>query len=463
MYKVKHHRPKYFDYNLIVIGSGAGGGVAANLSVRYGKKVAIIEAGKMGGECPNYGCIPTKALLTAAEKYRVAKNSLHYGIRSTGVTLQYSSVQAWKDRTVENTGTTEGVAAFKKAGIDVYQAHAHFLDKWTVSVGHKRLTAERFLVAAGTYNVVPPIEGLKEAGYITYREAIALKKPPKSLFIIGGGAIGCEFAEIFNTFESKVHIAEFAPRLLAREDQEAGLLLARLFTEKGIQVHTDTKVIKVSGKSGRKEVTYVKDGETHKSIVEEVLVATGKAAMTDMGLDNAGVRYNKSGINTNAFMQTSCKHIYAAGDVVGPYQFTHTASYQSRIAAHNMWHRNKVSASYKAVPRCVYTSPEIACVGMTEADLLARKIQYQKAAVPIAIIGRSNTTGESDGFVKVLASHTGVILGATIIAPRAGEMIHELTLAVHKGLKARDIDEMIHAFPTWSEAVRIVCSKIVSL
>lgn len=463
MYKVKTKRPKHFDYDLVVIGSGSGGGVAANLSARYGKKVAIVEAGKIGGECPNFGCVPTKALLTAAEAYRNAKESSRFGVRTAKVDYRYPSIQAWKEQAVKNTGTDEGAKAFKKAGVDIIRGRAHFLDTWTVSVGHRRLTAKKFLIAAGTYNVIPPIEGLRETGFITYKEAISLDKPPKSLFVIGGGAIGCEFSEIFNTFGSRVTIAEFAPRLLAKEDQEAGLLLERTLEDKGVTVLTNAKVIKVSGSPGRKTVTYIKDDEEKKAIVEEVLLAAGKGAMTDMGLDNAKVHYERTGIKVNSYMQTSAKHIYAAGDVVGPYQFTHTASYQGRVAAHNMWHKKNVKASYKAVPRCVYVSPEIAAVGATEEELVARKLEYQKAAIPISILGRSNTTGQDIGFVKVLASHTGVLLGATIVAPRAGEMIHELTLAIHKGLKARDIDETIHAFPTWSEAVRIACSKIISI
>ncbi|MCA9349124.1 NAD(P)/FAD-dependent oxidoreductase [Candidatus Saccharibacteria bacterium] len=461
MYKVKHIRPQHFDYDLIVIGSGAGGGVAANLSARIGKKVAVIEAGKVGGECPNYGCTPTKALLTAAEAYTGAKEASRFGIRTHNLNFDYASVKAWKDKAVYNTGTHDGAQAFTRAGIELIKGHAHFLNKWTVSIGHKRLTARKFLIASGTYNLIPPIEGLKQTGYITYREAIELERPPKSLLIIGGGAIGVEFGEIFNTFGTRTVVAELAPRLLVKEDQEAGMLLERTMTEKGIEVHTGTKVIKVTGKPGRKEATLEKEGKISKIIVEEILLATGKAAMTDIGLENAGVAYERGGIIVDQYMQTTAKHIYAAGDVVGPYMFTHMASYQSRIAGHNMWRRSRVRAKYHAVPRCVFTSPEIASAGYTETELIQKKIDYQRAAIPISIIGRSNTSGQDTGFVKVLASYSGVLLGATIVAPRAGEMIHELTLAIHKGLRASDIDETIHAFPTWSEAVRIACSKII--
>jgi pyruvate/2-oxoglutarate dehydrogenase complex dihydrolipoamide dehydrogenase (E3) component len=190
------------------------------------------------------------------------------------------------------------------------------------------------------------------------------------------------------------------------------------------------------------------------------MMAAGKAPNLDLGLDNAGVKYDRCGLKVNLQMQTSAKHIYAAGDVVGPYMFTHMAAYQSRLAAHNMYNRKKVLANYHAVPRCIFVDPEVASVGLSERELRNNKVKLQIGTAEISIIGRSNTSNQTTGFVKVIASRTGVILGASIIAPRAGEMIHELALAIHKGLTARDIVDTIHAFPTWSEAVRIACSKI---
>lgn len=462
MYRPKSKRPTTFDYDLIVLGSGSGGGVAATISARAGKKVAIIEAGTVGGECPNFGCVPTKALLGAAEAYHNAKNSGKYGVKASSVSFNYKQVKAWKDSRVHNTGTHEGVEAYKRAGVKVIKGRGHFLDKWTVSVGKKRFTASKFLIATGTYNVIPPIKGLKESGFITYKEAIDLEVVPKSLFVIGGGAIGCEFAQILSTFGSKVHIAEFDDRLLPKEDSEVGDLVGDVFADNKIAVHTGTKVIEVKTKPTGKEVTYVERGITRKATVAEVLLATGKGAMTDIGLENAGVKYTPRSIPTNKRMQTSAPHIYAAGDVTGPFMFTHMASYQSRIAANNMWHRAKKEADYHAVPRCVFVSPEAASVGATEKELADQGVDYQKALVPTGTIGRSNTSDQKVGFVKVLASHNGVILGASIVAPRAGEMIHELTLACQLGLKAHQVEQTIHAFPTWSEAVRSACSRIIS-
>ena len=392
----------------------------------------------------------------------MAKKAGNFGIMTSGVSLNYPAIKAWKDRAVRNTGTYEGGEAFQRLGISLINGRAHFLDKWTISVNKRRFTSKKFLIATGTYSLVPPIDGLKAAGYITYKDAIDFERLPKSIFIIGGGAIGCEFAEIFHSFGSQVHLAEFAPRLLAREDHEIGELVNLMFQKKGIHVHVNSQVLKVSGVNhGQKIVHYRKGVANHQATVEAVLVATGKGPMTDLGLENAGVAYTKHGIIADELMQTSNKHIYAAGDVVGPYMFTHMAAYQSRLAANNMWHRNKIRTDYRAVPRCIFTSPEVASVGLGEHELKEGGIAYKKATVPTRLIGRSNTSREAIGFVKVLAAPNGRLLGGSVVAPRAGEMIHELTLAIQNGLTAKQVDETIHAFPTWSEAIRLACSKLL--
>lgn len=461
MYKVKRRKPVFFDYDLIVIGTGAGGGVAAHLAARSGRKVAVVETEKVGGECPNFGCVPTKALLQAAETFQTAKDGKRFGIKVGDVKIDYPVIKAWKDAAVDRTGTEEGEAFYHSEGIKILHGYAHFIDQWTVSVNGHRYRAHKFLVASGTKSVVPPIPGLAESGFMTYREAIDLTKLPKSMFVIGGGAIGCEFTHFFSTLGTHVQIADIAPRLVALEDPEVGELLGALFENRGIVVHTGAKVVRIVKEGSQKTVYFEKDGKTHKTTVDEILLASGKAPNTDLGLENAGVEYDRGGIKVNKYMQTTSKHIYAAGDIVGPYRFTHTASYQSRVAVHNMFHReDKVVAQYHAVPRCVFTDPEIACVGYTEAQLTERKVAYQVAAVPISVIGRSNTSGVDSGFVKILASKHGTLMGASIVSPRAGEMIHELTLAVQHHMPARAIAETIHAFPTWSEAVRVACQKL---
>lgn len=459
-------KQKTYDYDLIIIGSGAAGGVAAHLANKAGLDVAIIEADLIGGECPNIGCVPTKALLQAAEIYEAAKHGARFGIRGSTVGYNYPSIKAWKDLAVKRTGTYLGEEMYTSEGINVIKGRAHFVDPHTTTVGIARFSARYFLIATGSEVAIPPIPGLKQAGYLTYREAINLTRPPRNLAIIGGGAIGCEFATIFAIFGTKVHIIDIAENLLAKEEPEVSALLEERFTrDYSMSVHLGTTLDKVE-KIGTKKRLSLRKGKKSASItVDEILMATGKRGVIDIGLENAGVTYQQSHILVNNHLQTSAPHIFAAGDCVGPYLFTHMSTYQSKIVAHNILHpRKKIAADYKAVPRCVFTNPEVASVGKTEAELNAKNVAFKKALVPITVIGRANTSDVSEGFVKVLAnSKTGVLLGATVVSPRAGEVMHELALAVQNRLTARQVADTIHAFPTWSEAVRVACAKLAKL
>jgi len=456
-------RKNSFDYDLIAIGSGSGGNVAATIAARQGKKVAIFDKEeKLGGECPNWACVPTKALLHAAHVYETAKNGAQYGLKAESIDFDYKKVKNWKDLVVKRTGTDDGDEVFAEKGVDVFHAKVRFLSPHEISADGKRYTARKFLIASGTSDYIPPIEGLEDVGYLNFRQAIDLKSVPKSLFIIGGGAIGVEFAQLFSIFGAKVHLIEIAPKLLGREEPEAADLVKAVFESKGIEVITRGKIYSV-GKSGNQKKIHYSDGDTaHSVVVDEILVASGKKPNLDLGLENANVDHDKHGIKADQFMRTSNSHIFAAGDVVGPYQFTHTASYQSRIAAHNMFsHKsNYIKADYSAIPRCIFVEPEVASVGITEADVRAHGINPRIGLTSTSIIGRANTSNQSIGFVKIVANHKGVILGATIVAPRAGEMIHELALAVKMRLRASDVASVVHAFPTWSEAVRIAAAKI---
>ncbi|HSX57716.1 MAG TPA: NAD(P)/FAD-dependent oxidoreductase [Candidatus Saccharimonadales bacterium] len=449
-----------YDFDLIVIGSGAGGSVGADFAANLGKKVAVFEKEKVGGECPNWACVPTKALLSVADTLEHIKFAGKFGVSVTGTTIHYQKIKAWKNLVVSRTGAAEGEEAFKNAGITLIKERAWFLSPHEVEAGGKTYSAKNFLIATGTEVLVPPIPGLKETGFSTFKEAVDFDHLPKSIFILGGGAVGLEFTQIFSTFGSEVYLAEALPSLMAREDKEVGELSADLFERAGVKVLTGTKVMEVRKAGHKKIVSFEIGGHLDKVEVDEILLASGKKPVLDIELEKAGVEYNPKQIKVNEFLLTTTPNIYAAGDIVGPYQFTHTGNYQSYIAANNIFNSKKIKLDYSAVPRCVFTSPEIAAVGLTEKEALEKKIKIKKAIVPISILGRANTSEEFDGFVKVVTDEKGILIGASIVAPSAGEMIHELTLAIKLKANASDVAEMIHAYPTFSEAIKIACANV---
>ena len=453
-------RRKHYDYDLIVFGSGSGGSVAAHYAQSIGKKVAIFEAEAVGGECPNYACVPTKAVLHASRVYETVQNAKQYGINVGEVDVNYHAVKRWKDLVVSRTGASHGKASFEKEGIHLIHQKAVFVSPHEVQSGGKIYSAAKFLIATGASNFVPPITGLEETGYISSQEAIDLEKAPGSIMIFGGGAVGCEFAQIFASFGTKVTMVIRGDRVLNKEDQEVSDLVKALFENQGIKILTDTSVIKVEKKDHKKVVHF--HSKEKDSVVEfdELLIAAGKRGNLDFHPEKAGIVIEKGRLHVNRHLLTNVPHIAAAGDVVGPYLFTHTASYQSYIAGTNLFSRDKVSVDYDVVPRCVFVSPEVASVGISEQDAIEKGIPIKKGIMAIGMLGRANTANDFDGFVKVITDKKGVIIGSSIVAPRAGEMIHELALAIQCRIKAETVANMIHAYPTYSEGVKIACSLV---
>jgi dihydrolipoamide dehydrogenase len=452
---------KHYDYDLIVIGSGSGGSVGAHYAASLGKKVAIFEADTIGGECPNYACVPTKALLHAANTLEQAKDAALYGLHIQKVTVDYPGIRKWKDLVVSRTGAAHGKESFEKDGIDVHHGKAKFISSHEIEVNGKSYSAAKFLIATGSKVFIPPIPGLEEAGYVIFRQAIDFAKIPASIVIFGGGAVGCELAHVFSSFGSKVFLVNRSDRILSKEDKEVSELVQALFENEGISVLLNTSIEKVETLDGKKKrITFRKGNETFTHSVEEILISTGKIPVLDFDPEKAGLKLKDHRLQVDRYLQTSVSHIYAAGDVVGPYLFTHTGYYQSYLAAHNMFSSNKMKPDYRAIPRCVFIQPEVASVGMSEEDAKAQGVKIKKSIVPIAIVGRANTSNELDGFVKVITDKNNILIGASIVAPSAGEMIHELTLAIKLQVKANVLAEMIHAYPTFSEAIKIACSTI---
>lgn len=450
-----------FDYDLIVIGSGAGGSAAATIAARQGKRVAIIEGDTFGGDSPNWSDVPTKALLHVARVYDEARHASKFGLRTSTLGYNYPSIRAWKDLAVKRTGAAGNRRFYENHGISAFNATAHFLTPHEISVNRRHLSAASFLIATGSSWITPDIQGLTEVDFYTPRTILEAIRPPKSLFIVGGGSHGVEIAQLMATFGTKVYIAEQASRLLPKQDSEAGELMEKILTEqKGAGVLTHTRVLSVQKEGLGKKVLVSRGGVEKYVKVDEILVATGRAPNVDLGLENAGIKYTPKGIEVNEHLQTSVKHIYAAGDVLGRNSHTHSAILESRIAAHNLFQKTKHVPDYTATPGVIFTSPEIAHVGLTEDDCHKRDLAINKSVAPLNIIARSNTADFRDGFVKIITDKKGVVLGGTIVAPHASEMIHELGLAVKHNLTAAQIAETPHAFLSWGEAIRVAASKL---
>lgn len=450
-----------FDYDLIVIGSGAGGSAAATIAVRAGKRVAIIEADTFGGDSPNWGDVPTKALLHAAHLYDEARHGARFGLRSATLGYNYPSIRAWKELVVQRTGAGGNRRYYENQGISAFSGVAHFLSPNEISINRRHLSAAKFLVATGSQWTVPDIQGLATVSYLTPRTILESIRPPKSLFVIGGGGIGVEIAQLMAIFGTKVYIAERASRLLPHQDAEVGALMERILHEqKGVTSLTATRVLSVVKDGLGKRVTFTRGGVEKSVHADDILIATGRTPIVDLGLENATVKYTPKGIEVNEFLQTSAKHIFAAGDVLGGESHTHTALLESRIVANNILHKAKASPDYTATPGIIFTYPAIAHVGLNEDDCLKRDLAINKAIAPLNSIARSNTSDFRDGFVKIVTDKKGVVLGATIVAPHASEMIHELTLAVKYKLTADDIAQTPHAFLSWSEAIRVAAAKL---
>lgn len=450
-----------FDYDLIVIGSGAAGSAAATIAAQEGKRVAIVEADTFGGDSPNFSDVPTKALLHAAQLYDEAKHGARFGLRSNTLGYNFPSLSTWKNLAVTRTGAGGNKRFYEKNGVTALHGRAHFLSPHEITVNRRHFSAATFLIATGTTWTKPKIQGIDTVKYLTPRTILEVLRPPKSLFIIGGGKTGVELAQLMATFGTKVYIGEIASRILPKLDHEVGDLMQKVLTDqKGVTVLTQSRIVALQKDGIGQRITYSRGGVEKHVRVDDVLIATGRTPAVDLGLENATVDFSAKGVAVNEFLQTNVKHIFAAGDVLGNEGNTHTAILESRTVAHNLLHKTPVAPDYRATPQIIFTNPGIAQVGLTEDDCSRRDLAVSIASAPLTIVARSNTSDFRDGFVKLIADKKGVLVGATVVAPHAAEIIHELALAVRHNLTAAQVAETPHAFLSWSEAVRVAASKL---
>ncbi len=444
------------QYDIVVIGGGSAGLTAASGSVKLGAKVALVEKEKLGGDCLWYGCVPSKTLIGSAKVASLIRRAEEYGLNKHELSFDFANVIGHVWDVIHRIEEHDDPERFRKMGVDVLFGEPRFISPTELEVGDERIKSKKFVISTGSRSFAPPIEGLKDVGFITHVEAFHLKTLPQSLIIIGAGPIGMEFSQVFTRFGSQVTVVEMSNRILAKEDKEVSQALEKYLTEEGIQFSKETKIEKVFSENGKKVVVGKRNGEEVTFRGDEILVAVGRMPNVEgLNLEAAGVEYNKRGIVVNEKLQTTAKNIWACGDVVGPYLFTHTAEYQAGIVVRNALLRLGSKVNYSVVPWTTFTDPEVAHVGITEDEAKAKGIKYDVFKFPYSDVDRAVAEVEGKGFVKIVCTGwNGRIIGAHIIGPNAGELIHELVLAIKQGLTVKDISSTIHVYPTLALGTR---------
>jgi pyruvate/2-oxoglutarate dehydrogenase complex dihydrolipoamide dehydrogenase (E3) component len=447
------------EYDLIVIGAGGAGSTAATAAARMGKRVALIERDKLGGTCLNYGCDPTKTLLHTASVLYHARHASALGLRIPQAEADWSAVLAHVRQVLETIrgGTPEqarvGISA---QNIDLFMGEASFSSPHEISVNGETLRSERFVIATGTVPFIPDIEGLSEAGYITNVEAVSLPELPKRLVVIGGGPIGLEFAQMFNRFGVQVVVIERAKQPLPHEDHELARVLCAQLTAEGIRLEFGAEMrCGEIDEHGKRIHVHSEKGTDEEFVVDQLLVAVGRRpALGELNLGAAGVQYTAGGITTDATLRTNVPHIWAAGDITSQYQFTHVARDQGDLIAHNVFDPEPQAFDDRIIPWVTFTDPELARVGMSEADLQAAKIEYRVGRVAFNKLDRAIATSQTVGSVKILADADGKILGGHILGANAGDLIAPVVYAMRFGLTVKMIGAAMLPYPTMAQAVR---------
>ncbi|WP_300525923.1 FAD-dependent oxidoreductase [Alcanivorax sp.] len=461
-------KPKHFDRNLIVIGAGSAGLVSAYIAAMVKAKVTLIEKHKMGGDCLNTGCVPSKALIKSASVAFHDKQAEKYGFDSINSQFQFSKLMARVHRAIAKIEPHDSVERYTDLGVDCRQGEARFLSPWEVEIRNgdqvETLTARSIIIASGARPFVPPIPGIEDMDILTSDNLWKLDKQPERLLVLGGGPIGCELAQTFARLGSQVTQVQRQPRLMVREDPEACQLVKQSLEDSGVQVLTGHNAIRFSNEAGEKYLHVEHEGEEKALPFDAVLVAVGRQANTDnLGLETLALPTDPDGtIQTNELLQSRYPNIYACGDVAGPYQFTHTAAHQAWYAAVNalFGFLKSFKVDYRVIPWCTFTSPEVARVGLNEQEADAQGIDYEVTRYGIDDLDRAIADSADEGYVKVItASGSDRILGVTIVGQHAGELIAEYVLAMKHGLGLNKILGTIHIYPTMAEANKFAAGE----
>lgn len=457
-------RPCRYDRNLIVIGAGAAGLVSAYIAATVKAKVTLVEAGAMGGDCLNYGCVPSKALIRSAKLAQQIREGDHYGLQAAAPQFSFRAVMARINDIVAAIAPHDSVERYTELGVDVVKGYATIVDPWTVEIreddgGTRRLTTRAIIIASGGSPFVPPIPGIDEVGYVTsdtlWETFSRLDDAPRRLIVLGGGPIGCELAQSFARLGSAVTQVERGERLLKREDIEVSVLVETALAASGVTVLTGHDAVRCELHGDQKFLVVARAGQESRVPFDALLVAVGRSArLTGFGLETLGIE-TRGTIVTNDYLQTLFPNIYAAGDVAGPYQFTHVAAHQAWFAAVNALFGSfkMFKADYRVIPWTTFVDPEVARVGLSEAEAQQRGIAYEVTRYPLHELDRAIADSATIGFVKVLTPPgKDRILGVTIVGEHAGELLAEFVLAMKHGLGLSKILGTIHTYPTMAEA-----------
>jgi len=460
-------RPAHFDRNLVVIGAGSAGLVTAYIAAAVKAKVTLVEKHAMGGDCLNTGCVPSKALIRSARFLSHVKRSQEFGIRSAQADFDFAEVMERVQRVITEIEPHDSVARYTGLGVDVAEGSARIVSPWEVEItlhdgSVKRLTTRSIVIAAGARPFVPPIPGIEQVDVLTSDNVWALRERPERLVVLGGGPIGSELAQAFARLGCKVTQVEMAPRILLREDADVSDLVAARFRSEGIAVLVGHKAERVEVVNGEKQLVATHDGEEVRIAFDALLVAVGRVAnLEGCGLEELGVKTGRS-VEVNGFLQTNFPNIYAAGDVAGPYQFTHTAAHQAWYAAVNALFDpfKKFRADYRVIPWATFVEPEVARVGLNELEAKEQGVPCEVTTYGLDDLDRAIADGEAHGFVKVLTvPGKDRILGATIVGAHAGDLLAEFVLAMKHGIGLNKILGTIHTYPTLAEANKFVAGN----
>ncbi len=455
-------RPARFERNLVVIGAGSAGLVSAYIAAAVRAKVTLIEKHRMGGDCLNTGCVPSKALIKSARVLTEIRRASQYGLKSASVEFDFADVMERVQRVVRTVAPHDSAARYTELGVECLQGEATIVSPWEVEVKlaageTRRLTTRAIVIAAGARPFVPPIPGIDQVGCLTSDTVWGLRELPRRLVVLGGGPIGCELAQCFARFGAKVTQVEMLPRIMVREDPEISEMVMHKFREEGIEVLVGHKAKAFRVENGEKVLITEHAGGEVRIAFDALLCAVGRVANTEgYGLEALGVPVTRQRtIETNEFLQTPYPNIYACGDVAGPYQFTHTAAHQAWYAAVNalfgrLW---RSRADYSVIPWATFTDPEVARVGLNETEAKERGVRYEVSTYGIDELDRAITDEEAHGVVKVLTvPGKDRILGVTIVGAHAGDLIAEFVAAMRHGLGLKKILGTIHIYPTLAEA-----------